>query len=104
MTPNPVSKLDPLAAKVRAERAAYFAKLDATGLSQDQLKFLALHVLRGVFMWQWLFRDCMLRASSDRHSVTVRRDEVEGLISAGYMARGRAADIHPTAEGKALLQ
>lgn len=73
-------------------------------LSPDQRNFLALHVKRIVFMWQWVFCDAMLRASSGRRSIAIRRAELEDLISRGLMTRGTgSADVHPTSDGRALF-
>jgi hypothetical protein len=74
-------------------------------LSVDQANFLALHVKRIVFMWQWVFSDAMLRASSGRRSIAIRRAELDDLIERGLMIRGSgAADVHPTADGVAALE
>jgi hypothetical protein len=89
-----------LVAQIRAEHAA----ANTSGLSRDQLNFLALHVKRFVVVWQWVFRGAMLRASSERRSIAIRRAELDELISRGLMFKGDgAADVHPTADGKALV-
>lgn len=89
-----------LVAQIRAEHAA----IPESGLSRDQLNFLALHVKRFVVVWQWVFQGSMLRASSERRSIAIRRAELDELVWRGFMIVGSgAADVHPTAAGRELV-
>lgn len=73
-------------------------------LSADQLNFLALHVKRHVFMWQWLFGDSMLRAITNRPTIAIRRADLDDLIERGLMCRGDGvADVYPTQAGRECI-
>ena len=72
-------------------------------LSPAALRFLTLHVKHLVTSHRWYFQETQLRAWSEdgRHSATIWRDELEGLIRADLMEQGHGyADVRATELGR----
>jgi hypothetical protein len=71
--------------------------------SDDALRFLRLHQRRLVERTQPIFQGAMVRATSDRgEHVTVRLDELEGLIGAGLLAPAWSGAFMVTERGRGL--
>lgn len=72
-------------------------------LGNDALRFIRLHQRHFVEKWQAIFGGAMVRASTDRGvTATVRLDELESLIEAGFLRPGWGGSFTLTEAGRGI--
>lgn len=72
-------------------------------LTHDALRFIRLHQRHFVEKWQAIFGGAMVRASTDRGvTATVRLDELESLIEAGFLQPGWGGSFTLTEAGRGI--
>jgi hypothetical protein len=66
-------------------------------MTAAQQRFVRLHQNHHVVKWQWIFGETMLRAYTESgDAATISRTELELLVDAGVMRRGKGFDVHLT--------